>query len=182
MSVTCPIRFKFNYTYTASSQIDVLVADSNHLSELQRAGKATTFSPTVNVGRGPIKIYFDFGTNLPVKNNSYLPVYIKVEDKGTGVLKQIDNGTFKIQFPEEFVFEGQPTDICPYFYCDSASLYCENNDNITMIDRKSLEIRCSGIKTKADISPAPEKTYFINASIDYAYYTAGEVDVEVKPE
>lgn len=181
LSVTCPIRFKFNYTYTASSQIDVLVADSNYLSELQRAGKATEFSSTINVGRGPIKIYFDFGTSLPVKNNSYLPVYVKVEDKGTGILKQIDSGTFKIQFPKDFIVE-DGDDNCPYFHCDSSTRLCESNSDIIMVDRKSLEIRCSGIKTPNDISPAPEKTYFINASIDYAYYAAGEVDIEVKPE
>jgi len=178
IKVTCPIRFKFDFSYNAKSQIDVLVISSEHFSELQKAGKATTFSPTVNVGRGPIKTYFDFGTTLPVKNNANLPVYIRVEDKGTGILQEIAKDTFIITFPEEFDF----TDVyCPYFDCDKSTKICTNtNAEIPIISKKSLDIRCSGIKTPPNIG-APEKTYFISSSLDYDYYVAGEVDVQVNP-
>jgi len=69
----------------AKSQVDFVVISRNYLTELQRSGQTTTFRPTVNIGRGPIKIYFDFGANLPAKNDAPLPVYLTVEDKGTGL-------------------------------------------------------------------------------------------------
>jgi hypothetical protein len=176
LKVTCPIRFRFDFSYNAKSQIDVLVISSEHFSELQKAGKATVFSPTVNVGRGPIKTYFDFGTTLPVKNNYNLPIYIRVEDKGTGMLKQIEKGNFTVTFPDEFNLTGVD---CPYLTCNGKS--CTNtNAEIPIINKKSLDIRCSGIKTPPNIG-VPEKTYFINSSLNYDYYVAGEVDVQVNP-
>jgi len=177
LKVTCPIRFRFDFSYNAKSQIDVLVISSEHFSELQKAGKATTFSPTVNVGRGPIKTYFDFGTTLPVKNNASLPVYIRVEDKGTGLLQDIGAGNFNVTFPNDFTVP-DGTDTCPYFNCTNKN--CTSNANIPIISKKSLDIRCSGIKTPANIG-VPEKTYFISSSLNYDYYVAGEVDVEVNP-
>jgi hypothetical protein len=178
ISVTCPIRFKFNFTDSATSQIDVDVIDSGHLSDLQRAGKSPTFTPTVNVGRGPVKIYFDFGTSLPVRNNSALPVYLTVEDKGTGLLREIEKSKFKITFPPNFTV---PDNACPYFTCSNdtnGGRKCESNAAIPIISKKSLQIRCS------TTTPTPidtEKTYFINASVDYDYAAVGEVNVEVKP-
>jgi len=177
IKTTCPIKFKFNFKYTATSEIDILVVKTEHLQELQRAGKSTTFTPTVNVGRGPIKIYFDFGASLPVRTGSNLPVYLVVHDKGTGLLRKIEKTKFKITFPNDFDLN---SDSCPFFVCSGTT--CENtNDDIPMINKKSLEIRCSGIKTPSTLDPGPEKTYFIKATIEYDYYAIGNVDVEVNP-
>ncbi|NIM46677.1 MAG: hypothetical protein GTN40_00765 [Candidatus Aenigmarchaeota archaeon] len=180
IKTTCPIKFKFDFEHTAVSEIDILVIETAHLQELHRAGKTTTFTPTVNVGRGPIKIYFDFGTSLPAKTGTSLAVYLVVHDKGTGLLRKIPSGKFKIEFPEGFTVTGG-VDTCPFFDCDSGSRICTSDEDIYIINKKSLEIRCSGITTPSIISPGPEKTYFINASIDYDYYTIGNVDVEVRP-
>jgi hypothetical protein len=178
LRVTCPIRFRFDFSYNAKSQIDVLVIDSDHFLELQKAGKATTFSPTINVGRGPIKTYFDFGTTLPVKNDANLPIYIRIEDKGTGMLKEIAEGNFTVTFPTNFTVPDGPN-TCPYLVCTNKK--CKNtNAKIPIISKKSLDIRCSGIKTPANIG-VPEKTYFISSSLDYNYYVIGEVDIEVNP-
>jgi hypothetical protein len=174
LRVTCPIRFKFDFLYQSKSQIDVLVANSKYLTELQQAGKATAFSPTLNVGRGPIKIYFDFGTTLPARENSNLTVYIRAEDKGSGMLKAINPGNFIINFQGFSVPPGNST--CPYFNCSGAS--CTNNEPIAIINRKTLDIRCSNIKTPGVDT---EKTYFISAILNYGYYVTGEADIEVKP-
>jgi hypothetical protein len=182
LKVTCPIRFRFDFSYNAKSQIDVLVIDSVHFTELQKAGEATTFSPTINVGRGPIKTYFDFGTSLPVKSGSELPVYIKVEDKGTGMLEKIGADNLTVTFPIDFTVPGGPDKACPYFNCTSYSGICTNYVDIPMISKKSLEIRCSGIKAASLDSGVPEKTYFISSNLNYNYYVAGEVDVEVNPQ
>ena len=146
------------------------------MTELQRAGKSTAFSPTVNVGRGPIKIYFDFGTALPARNNSDLTVYVRAEDKGSGMLKEIDPNNFIIDF-QDFTVESGNDATCPYFNC--VGTVCTNYQTIPIINRKSLDIRCSNIKTP---SVNTEKTYFISATLDYGYYVTGETDIEVKPE
>ena len=176
LRVTCPIRFKFNFPYQSKSQVDVLVANSNYLTQLQQAGKSTTFSPTVNVGRGPIKVYFDFGTTLPARDNSNLTVYVRAEDKGSGMLKTIDKENFTINFQGFNVSSGNDN-TCPYFNC--IGTVCTNYQAIPIINGKTLDIRCSNIKTPGVDT---EKTYFINATLNYDYYVTGEVDVEVKPE
>jgi hypothetical protein len=177
LRVTCPIRFRFDFDYQAKSQIDILVAKSDYLTQLQRAGKSTTFSPTVNVGRGPIKIYFDFGTTLPARNNSDLTVYVRAEDKGSGMLNEIKAGNFTVTFPSEFDLSKVD---CPYFdKCPGNK--CTSNADIPIISKKSLDIRCSGITTPDSSKFSDEKTYFINATLNYSYYVAGEVDVQVNP-
>jgi hypothetical protein len=177
ISVDCPIRFKFDfYDYVAKSQVDFVVIDRDYLLERQRAGESVTSTPIINIGRGPIKIYFEFGTNLPVKNASPMPVYITVEDKGTGLLREIASGTFTITFPAGFSLS---QDSCPYFNCGGN--VCTSDEDIPIINRKSLEIRCSDITTPSSISPAPERTYSIEAEITYDYSAIGQVDVTVNP-
>ncbi len=176
LRVTCPIRFRFDFSHTATSEIDVVVIDEVRLRELQRGEGVTTFTPTVNVGRGPIKIYFDFGVSLPVKEGSTITVYVLVEDKGTGLLREIGTGKFKITFPEYFNITSAS---CPSKYFTCSGRTCTNDvDSIPIISKKSLEIRCSGIKTP-DVDF--EKTYFISAELEYDYSAVGEVNVEVNP-
>ena len=51
-----------------------------------------------------------------------------------------------------------------------------------MINKKSLEILCSGIKTpSSDMINNIEKTYFISAVLGYPYSVAGQVDIDVTP-
>ncbi len=178
IKTTCPIKFKFDFDYTAASEIDILVIETEHLQELQRAGKPPTFTPTVSVGRGPIKIYFDFGASLPAKTGMPIPVYLVVHDKGTGLLRKINPGELRITFPSDFTI----SDIdCPFFGESCPGNVCTNNKEIFMINKKSLEIRCAGFKTPSSVSPGPEKTYFIKAELDYSYSTIGNVNVEVRP-
>jgi hypothetical protein len=181
-SVTCPIRYKFSFNYTTSTQTDLEVIDRNYMTQLERSGQMAPFVPTINVGRGPIKVYFDFGTPLPVKTDSFLPVYLKVEDKGTGRLEYIDNGALEITFPSEFILASQGSDgICTYFSC--IGNVCKNDEKIPLINKKTLEIRCGGIKTPVSIGAnIPEKTYFITSTLKYDYFSAGQTDVKVEVE
>jgi len=176
LRVTCPIRFKFDFPYHATSQIDVVVIDELRLRELQRAGTAKTFKPTVSVGRGPIKIYFDFGASLPVKENSLLPVYIVVHDKGTGILREIETDTLEITFPFDV-----PSGACTPTYFTCSGRVCRNSvAPIPIISKKSLEIRCDNIYTPS-VDLGIEKTFFISAVLEYNYSAVGEVKVEVNP-
>ena len=173
LDVTCPIRFKFRFSYRATSQVDLVVVNNSYFSELQRSGKITSYTPNINIGRGPVKVYFDFGATFPVKANALLPVYITVENKGTGLLDRIDKGALTITFP--FDVSGAS---CPYLTCGGNT--CSNsNTYIPLISKKTLEIRCGGITAPGDANP--EKTYIISSTLDYNYDADGQVNVEVRP-
>jgi len=191
LSTTCPVRFKVNYSFEAVSEIEVNVVSEDRYNQLQRSGEFTAFTPTLTMGRGPIKIYIDFGATLPIRastseNKRILPVYITVEDKGTGLLPQIPdwdtsrrispnlNKELIIKVPEDFDLKSN--DCGRRFRCNVDQ--CWSIQNITMINRKSPTIRCS-FTVPEDVSF--EKTYFINAFLNYTYDLINEVEVGIKP-
>jgi hypothetical protein len=182
LSTSCPIKFKINYDYTAKSQIDVSVIDEERLRDLQRSGEDTTYIPSLSVGRGPVKIYFDFGNILPVRENSELPVYIKVMDKGAGLLGKISRAMGRrlvIKAPD---FQGI-TCIEDYFICfdtnnDGNNDRCENTlKDIPLIRKETFEIRC--VLTTPGVSI--ENTYYITAELHYEYPVLGETNVRIEP-
>lgn len=172
LSVTCPMRFMVSYTHTATSQIDIDVISSDRLSQLQKSGQAPSFTPTLTVGSGPIKIYFDFGASMPVRGKTTLPVYITVEDKGTGLLGNIGSGNLKITFPDGFSVSDST---CLKFTCSGN--VCTSNVDIPIIKKKSPQLRCSITTPDETI----EKTYYIRADLAYSYNIVQEASVEIKP-
>jgi hypothetical protein len=179
ISTKCPIRFNVNYKFEAISEIEANVITNTRYYQLQQSGEFKTFTPTLTVGRGPIKIYMEFGASLPIQNDSTLPVYVTVEDKGTGLLlTKIPTGDLKIEVPPGFDSEG-----CgDRFTCSGSE--CWNTVNISMIKRKSPTFRCSFTTPSAGTGlneVSLEKTYFISAHLNYTYDVTNQVDVEVKP-
>ena len=176
LSTKCPIRFRVNYSFEAVSEIDVDVISVQKYSQLQQSGEFKTFIPTLSIGRGPIKVSMEFGASLPIKTSTTLPIYITVEDKGTGLYSEISNDTDKrltIKVPSGFKWDG-----CgDRFTCSDTTNECYNNQNIIMIERKSPTFRCSF--TTPDV--LIEKIYSIEAFLNYTYDVTNKVEVEVKP-
>lgn len=177
LTAKCPIRFKVSYDYDSTSQIVVGVINQSERMRRLRAGQTISFIPNQTVGRGPVKIYFDFGASLPVVNNSVLPVFLTVEDKGTGLLEKIGEGNLSLKVPSNFT----KTDPCEKFggatNGDYNTYFNTNNGDIEMIKRKSPLIRCSFEAPSVEI----EQTYFFYSTIYYSYELPYEIDVEVKP-
>jgi len=174
LSTKCPVRFKVNYSSSATSQVDISVISSTRLKELQRTGQTPTYTPDQTVGRGPLKIYFDFGTSFPVKSGSILPVYITIEDKGSGLIEggDLPKGSLKLNVNTSIF----TIDQCDKFEkVDDSGV--KNNQTITMIRKKSIPLKCSFRTPSVDI----EKTYLISASLDYSYSITQEVNVQIKP-
>ncbi len=174
----CPIRFKVSYKFTSLSRVNVDVISKERLQQIQRSGNVSTFTPTVSVGRGPIKIYFSFGASLPIRTSStgfesILPVFISIEDKGTGLLSNIPAGKLSIKYPKEFTIKS-------YDKFDCSDNICTNNVEIPMIKKKSPPLRLSFIMPTNDTVPV-ERTFFISAELNYTYDITGETNVEVKP-
>lgn len=172
LTTTCPVRFRVSYGFRAISEIEVNVMDENRYAQLQQSGEFRTFTPTLTIGRGPLKVYMELGATLPIRTGRILPVYVTVEDKGTGLLSEIPANQLRITVPDGFTLDN-----CgDRFTCVGRE--CSNNQILTMIKRKSPTIRCSFI-TPDDIML--EQTYFITATLYYSYDVIKQVDVAIKP-
>jgi len=171
LSTKCPIRFKVNYSSSATSQVDISVISPTRLKELQRTGQIPTYTPNQTVGRGPLKIYFDFGTSFPVKAAGTLPIYITIEDKGSGLIEggDLPANSLKLNVPDGFVRIADQ--------CEKFDDKLKNIGKITMIRKKSVPLKCSFTTPSVDI----EKTYLISASLNYSYSITQEVDIQIKP-
>lgn len=176
LTAKCPIRFKTSYSYSSTSQVVVGVINQDERMRRLRAGQTITFIPNQTVGRGPVKIYFDFGASLPVRTDSTLPVFITVEDKGTGLLEEIKLNNLSLNISSKFT---RLPEHCEKFDLSGSNDYNKfvNNIPIQMIKRKSSLIRCSFEAPYVEI----EQTYFLYSTIDYSYDLTYEVDVQVKP-
>jgi len=167
----CPVRFQVSYSFDAISEIEVDVISVEKYNQLQQSGEFQTFVPTLSLGRGPLRIMLEFGASQPIKANTILPIYVTVEDKGTGLYAEIPNHELNITIPSVFVWEG-----CgERFECSGDT--CFNNDDIMMIERKSPTFRCSF--TTPD-TVTIEKVYTIEASLNYIYDITKQVDVDIK--
>jgi len=183
LRTVCPIKFKITYNYTSRSQVDIGLIDDVRLKELQRSGKDVSYSPNLNIGRGPVKIYFDFGGTLPARNNSNLSFYVRVVDEGSGLYTTIPKGKLSIQAPDmNSAFKNM---ICvnDYFECghDDANKrrHCENTLKvIPLITKKTFDIKCT-LETPSIVNE--EETRYINAYLPYDYDVIGSASVEVKP-
>ena len=202
LSSTCPIKFVVGYEFDSTSQVDVDVISASRLYDLQRAGQTPTFTPSLVVGRGPVKIYFSFGTDFPVRTNSTLPIFLTVEDKGQGLLRALSPGYLTLKIPKDLA-NGAP-DCGTKMNCtagngkDSSFWVCKTpqipdsvdkksqeyqeflqNSSTPMINKKSPQFRCS--LTTTDSPSIIEKTFFINADLNYVYELTGQTSVGVKP-
>jgi hypothetical protein len=177
LRITCPIRFKIIYDYNATSQIDVDVINPQRLTDLQRSGKDVTYVPSLSVGRGPLKIYFDFGNTLPVRAGGTLTFYVKVKDEGAGLYGEISNETGKNLVINADDFSNIDC-VSEYFNCPS-STSCENKQTIPLINKETFDMRCTAT---APSGVTDEQTFYINARIlNYEYPVLGQASVEVKP-
>jgi hypothetical protein len=171
LSVKCPVRFIIGYNFQAVSEVEVNVITDERYGYLKQTGEFTTFSPTLTVGRGPVKLYMELGASLPIRTGRALPVYITAEDKGSGLLERIPSGSLTIEAPSF-----TKPDCGERFTCSGNS--CSNSQELIMISRKSPTIKCS-FMTPTDVDL--EQTYFVDAYLDYYYSVVEETSIEVKP-
>jgi hypothetical protein len=169
----CPVRFKVSYSFDAISEIEVDVISTDKYNQLQQSGEFQTFVPTLSLGRGPLRINMEFGASLPIKANTVLPVYVTIEDKGTGLYATIPYHALNLTVPTGFTWEG-----CgERFECSGNTCYNNDVNGIMMIERKSPTFRCS-FRTPDTVTI--EKIYNIVAALDYTYDITKQVDVDIK--
>ena len=172
MPGSCGIKYKINYDFTAKTQASVDVINADKLSQMQRAGETPSASPTQSVGIGPIKVFFDFGASQPVRSGDILPVFITVEDRGSGLLDSgnVESGNLKLIIPQDF------EEVSCTKFANSGGEYT-NANIIPMIKKTSPQLRCSfKMPEVTDI-----KTFYISAELVYTYKLDSEVKISVNP-
>ncbi len=103
IEANCPMKWELNYTFSARSNDDFTVISKERKADLARADEQWegTDNPQY-IGIGPIKIYYDFKTKMPVQSNSSIQFALQVVDKGSGIYPEIRKGTMFIKVPEQW--------------------------------------------------------------------------------
>lgn len=119
---------------------------------------------------------------------SILPVFIWIEDKGTGLLGDIQkydddpDNALHLYVPKEFEIKkcDKFDKIGPAPSPKEDFIIYVNNQEIPMIKRKSPQWRCSFTMPGETVVPV-EKAFFLSVKLNYTYDITGEKSVEIKP-
>ncbi len=180
LEATCPVRWKVNYTMESVSTSTAQVINADELKRLQRSGESASFSPTTTIGPGPVKISLSWGASLPVKSGNTLPLFIQVEDKGTGALRDIVTGNLDLRIPKDLTMD---TDNCGGYFKDTTNtdgdfkIYT-NNKTINMVQKESIQVRCGLTAPSVDVT----KVFTVIANYTYSYDLAAEQSVSINTE
>jgi len=100
----CPVKWEVNYTFSSRSQDDFTAISKERKREFDVSGTSWTGTNQAQyVGIGPVKMYFDFKTPMPVQSESSIQFGITVVDKGSGIYPKIEKNTMFIKVPKEWV-------------------------------------------------------------------------------
>ncbi|MBU5557516.1 MAG: hypothetical protein QW751_00340 [Candidatus Aenigmatarchaeota archaeon] len=178
----CPVKYKVNYYFTASTSTSVEVISATRLRALQTAGQAPTYTPTTDIGRGPIKIYMAAVSAMPARTDSTLYISIQVQNKGAGTYLAVPEKKLILKAPDSWTLQ----DNCGDEFIDAGTepgykLY-KNKRTIDLVgaDKKTFEIRC-GFKMPSESDVPETKEYYVFSSLEYRYDLIRELSVDIKP-
>ncbi len=194
LPVACPIKYKVAYDFEANSQVDFSVMSKEKLETLQRAGESPSFKSSQVVGRGPVKVFFDFGAAQPVKESTPFQMYLTIKDQGTGLIEggDIGSGDLILIVPKHMAAE-KTQDLVPgtTLICydqfklkgltDDDNAVFENTEEIPIVKRKSPKIVCEFKSPSQGRMDSDERTYYFTAKLGYRYFIDRENEISVKP-
>lgn len=207
IAATCPIQWRAQYTSSTVSNAGFNVVSRNHLTELQRAGKAVDVPATSsNIGTGPVKAFISFSAaeNFVV-SKSTIQMKVQVKDLGEGTFTEIPEASLSITVPKEWYLaladeagDEKAKDACTtkFYPIDAISelrsradlktvTFKNKNDNpIPLISKQTPELVCNFKAPDLDNqeNPIPQKSYQVSAKIEnYVYTLDGKQVVEIKP-
>jgi hypothetical protein len=182
LSYTCPIRYMVNYTFTAKSSMTVDVMTYDRLKQIEtQTGERPAYTRTLNVGAGPIRIFMESVSSLPVESGKTFKFTMTLKNEGTGDYTRIAPDTLQLTMPEDF-FEPvtdspETSTFCGGYFKIGDNGYT-NAREITLIQKEASPITCEFI---TPTSVQIEREYTINAQLpDYSYgYFGQQIDVPV---
>ena len=196
MEADCPIKWEVNYDFTAVTQDDFIVISKTRQRELDQNSIVWAGTDQAQyVGIGPIKIYFNFKTPMPVQATSTIQFSLQIEDKGTGLYSKVNAGTMELKVPKEWIDTSSTFEdinkLCTsnfevvtikntnglvegtdYITVKANNIKIEdgyvayvNAKDINIYDRNSAENICNFKAPDLDAEDIPEKSYFVSATI-----------------
>jgi len=185
----CPVKWLIDYKYSSITQDDFTIISRSRLNELQRAGESWTGTDNpMYIGAGPVKIYFDWKTPMPVQSKSSVQFSVRIQDKGVGDYIEVKEETLFIKVPNTWddTNLGCPADKFEKLPDEGEFMIYKNKHDkpIPLIKKSSAELICRFKAPDLDISesPIPEKSYTVSANItDYNYKLTEDTIVHINP-
>lgn len=206
----CPIKWEVDYVFSAMTHDDFAVISRERQREFDRSGQAWEGTDSdQRVGIGPVKVYFDWKTPMPLQSNSSIQFSLQVADRGTGIYPAVEAKSMKLKIPASWIAglsEEDKADPCNGKFqaegttssagsgtgsninanvilaTEDGYVVYENVNDITLIKRESPEIICRFKAPDLDGAGLPEQSYFVTANItDYTYKMTADETVSIKP-
>jgi len=181
---TCPIRYRITYDFVAASSVTVDVMSSDRLKQIEtQTGQRPSYARTLNVGPGPIRIFIEPRSSLPVESGRKLRLELIVQNDGTGEFPSIEPGKLVLKLPKDFEPVLSDGKLCGGFFEvkgeEENIVSYVNFRKIDLIEKKSNAIMCEF----AAPDVAVEKEYTITAELPYSYgYFGKEISVPITAE
>jgi len=179
----CPVRYRISYAFDAVSEVTVQAISPERIAAIEaETGSRPSFARTLNIGAGPIRVFIEPKSQLPVESNQPLRVDLQVKNEGTGEFNRIEPGVLSMSLDKEWVPELTNGLACGGFFdagvIDNGRMVYTNNRAIDMVQKQSNMIRCSWTTP----SVALEKQYVIQTKMPYTYeYFGQQITVPITP-
>jgi hypothetical protein len=195
LETDCRVAYYVSYNSTAVSTDDFDIISSERLKEIQRTGEKPSWTDQPQyVGIGPIKIYFEWKTPGPVEENKNMIFSVRVVDKGKGTFERVENQSFILKLPKDWNTTYEKTleeiykakefskTVCggkfQVFADDANYVFLNNTSPLNLISKETPEIVCTFVAPEIGV---PEKTYQIEARLNYTYKLYDEQVVHIVP-
>ena len=184
LSYNCLIRYLVNYSFTAKSSMTVDVMSSDRLRQVEtQLGSRPTYTRTLNVGAGPIRILMEPTSAMPIEAGKKLAFEITLKNEGTGDYASVLPGKLAFKLPMEFKPVLSNNLACGGFF-DSGTekdniVTYTNFRKIDLIEKQANPITC---EFNVPTSVSVEQEYVMTAELPYLYgYFGEEISVPITP-
>jgi hypothetical protein len=168
LPTSCDFKVSVSYPYKTNGLTTIHFINSKEMQRQIEDGSFQTKNSEIVLGEGPIKAWFDIRDQQPIPTDSgspsYIPVLLKLENKGGGFLAS------KINIPKP--------DTSDLKINESACEFKEGMNDVELIQgEKSLYCEIENIKD-ADVSKETKKQLIVEIEYDYEFRSQTKVNVE----
>jgi hypothetical protein len=185
LSYNCLIRYLVNYSFAAKSSMTVDVMSADRLRQVEtQLGSRPTYTRTLNVGAGPIRILMEPTSAMPIEAGKKLAFEITLKNEGTGDYASVLPGQLSFQLPKEFVAILNSNNLACGGFFDSGTekdsiKNFTNHRKIDLIEKQANPITC---EFNVPTSVSVEQEYVITSELPYLYgYFGEEISVPITP-
>jgi hypothetical protein len=180
----CPIRYRISYGFDAVSEVTVQAISADRIAAVEaETGARPSFARTLNIGAGPIRVFIEPKSQLPVESGQPLRLEMQIKNEGAGEFNKIEPNELILTLDPAWVAELNNGFACNSFYVtkdansEPTGTYL-NEQAINLVQKQSNVIRCAWTAP----SVALEKQYVIQTKLPYSYEYFGQpITVPISP-